>query len=266
MFDAEQKVADYILQNPQKIVQMSMAELAAASGTSDATVMRMCRHIGQSGFYQLKIGIAVETSDPNLESRNITGSKAPKDVVDYVEAFSDSFSNMPKSISMEQINQCLDLICKANTVYSFAWGNTNTIAQDLGHRFLRMGINTFCSDNIEYIFRGIILAKKHDVLVAISHSGQSVYTIESMKLAKAHGLSNILITNSTEGAAASYADVVLYCNVNSNKTNGWGNEWGGESHVAELMVIDMLLYFLKERKTNMKIGHKSEEILAQFKL
>ena len=43
IFSAERKVADFVLQNPQKAVDSNVSELAKQSGVSDATVVRMCR-------------------------------------------------------------------------------------------------------------------------------------------------------------------------------------------------------------------------------
>ena len=41
IFSAEKKVADFVLQNPQKAVDSNVSELARRSGVSDATVFRM---------------------------------------------------------------------------------------------------------------------------------------------------------------------------------------------------------------------------------
>ena len=45
IFSAEKKVVEVILKRPQDVVNMNVAELAKASGVSDATVVRMCHHI-----------------------------------------------------------------------------------------------------------------------------------------------------------------------------------------------------------------------------
>ncbi|MBP3468664.1 MAG: MurR/RpiR family transcriptional regulator, partial [Lachnospiraceae bacterium] len=44
IFSAEKKVADFVLSNPQKVVDSNVSELAKQSGVSDATVVRMCHH------------------------------------------------------------------------------------------------------------------------------------------------------------------------------------------------------------------------------
>ena len=57
-FEAEKKIADFILSNKSDIIDMTVAELALASGTSDATVSRFCRRCGFNGFHHLNINLA----------------------------------------------------------------------------------------------------------------------------------------------------------------------------------------------------------------
>ena len=58
IFSAEKRVADFVLQNPHKAVECNVSELAKISGVSDATVVRMCHHIGYKGYYQFRITLA----------------------------------------------------------------------------------------------------------------------------------------------------------------------------------------------------------------
>ena len=42
-FEAEKKIADFMMEHKAEVVDMTVGELARASGTSDATVSRFCR-------------------------------------------------------------------------------------------------------------------------------------------------------------------------------------------------------------------------------
>ena len=46
----EQRIADYILKNTSQVVHFTVKDLAGASDVSEATVIRMCQHIGFTGF------------------------------------------------------------------------------------------------------------------------------------------------------------------------------------------------------------------------
>ena len=63
LFDAEKKIAKYILNNPKEVVDMTVSELAETSDVSIASVSRFCRKVGLKGFAQLKISLAQELVD-----------------------------------------------------------------------------------------------------------------------------------------------------------------------------------------------------------
>ncbi|SEJ97647.1 transcriptional regulator, RpiR family [Propionispira arboris] len=63
LFDAEKRVADYILENSDKVIEMTVSELADASEASNATIVRVCKKCGCKGFHHLKIKMAKETTD-----------------------------------------------------------------------------------------------------------------------------------------------------------------------------------------------------------
>lgn len=262
MHGAEKRVADYVLAHPRKVTQMSMAELSAETETSDATIMRMCRRIEQSGFYQLKIKLAMESAEAVPAATPATGGDAPQDVVSLVDVIAANVSQLSKDISLEQVETCVDLIASARTVFTFGWGNTSGVAEDLAHRLLCYGVETFTSTNIEYIMRRIVLGNERDVLVAFSRSGESIYTIECCRLAKANGLKVVLVTGDERSGAARLADVILKVRPLNDLADV---VLGSSSHVYEFVAIDTLLYFLKHRCPAYDMGAKSEAILGQFK-
>ena len=61
---SEQKVATYIIENPEKVIYQSVAELAEESGVSDPTVVRACQRLGLSGYQELKVTLAQDIVTP----------------------------------------------------------------------------------------------------------------------------------------------------------------------------------------------------------
>ena len=50
----EKKIAKYMIEHPDEILSSSVEELAQATGTSGATIVRFCRTIGFRGFMDFK--------------------------------------------------------------------------------------------------------------------------------------------------------------------------------------------------------------------
>ena len=57
-------IADFVLNQPDRVVRMSVTELAEATGASQGSVINFCRHLGMSGFQQLKLSLAQEVVKP----------------------------------------------------------------------------------------------------------------------------------------------------------------------------------------------------------
>ena len=71
-FEAEKKIADYMMEHKAEVVDMTVGELARASGTSDATVSRFCRRCGFKGFHSLKLALAREVLEEEQMDRNVS--------------------------------------------------------------------------------------------------------------------------------------------------------------------------------------------------
>ena len=68
---AEKKAADYVLSHQRKAQDMSITELAAASGVAEATVSRFCRRLGCKGYNAFRLAIANSIAQrPQLYPRN----------------------------------------------------------------------------------------------------------------------------------------------------------------------------------------------------
>ncbi len=64
---ALQKLGDFILAEPQKVLYLTITELAKETGTSEASVTRLCRHLGCKGYTEFKMALAmdVQQSQPD---------------------------------------------------------------------------------------------------------------------------------------------------------------------------------------------------------
>src|SRR5690349_408667 len=73
LFPAEQKIAEYILANPNRAVGFSVQELAEGAQTSRATIVRFCRTLDYSGYKEFKLALAAEfRGTVNLKLENLS--------------------------------------------------------------------------------------------------------------------------------------------------------------------------------------------------
>lgn len=261
IFHAEKKVADFILENPEKAVNANVSELANYSGVSDATVIRLCKHIGYEGYYQLKICLSrdlgrMQVADADME--NSTGDP----VASLLHTFAMNLIAIGKSLDSNILLECANLIKTCKQVHIVAVGNTSPFAQYLGFRLGRLGVK--CTFNMvpEYFMNNVNLADADDIVVAISQSGSSKQVVQAMELAKEKGLKIVAITGHEFSPVSRLADYLLLSSADEKSFNYYKSY----SRLRETAVIDALLYFVMNEDTI--AAHKAdvpEMILSEYK-
>lgn len=112
----EKDVAEYILSHLDQISELSAGELAKASYTSKATVVRLSQKLGLNGFQDLKITLTAEINqkkriDQLLANEPVTAESTYDDIVKTLPALYDkAVTNTRLSLdknSMKRISQVL---------------------------------------------------------------------------------------------------------------------------------------------------------------
>lgn len=261
IFSAEKKVADFVLQNPQKTVDSNVSELAKQSGVSDATVVRMCHHIGYTGYYQFRITLARDLGRRQYSNTVMTESKDAVEKIfrDYAEAM----LAIGRRLDANMMWNCVRLLKECNQAHIMATGNTSPLAQYMGFRLGRLGIK--CTYNVapEYFMNHVNLADEDDIMIAISQSGSSRQVLQGMELGKEKGIRSIAITSFAQSPISALADYVLL----SAGIQEPFNYYKGYAHLNETAVIDALLNFVtNEELIKTRQADKPEIILSEYKL
>ncbi len=262
IFSAEKKVADFILENPEMAVNANVSELANYSGVSDATVIRLCKHLGYEGYYQLKLCLSrdlgrMQISDIDMENGN--GDQ----VSTLLYSFAAELIAIGKNLKQNKLMECVDLIKKCKQVHIVAVGNTSPLAQYMGFRLGRLGVK--CTYNMvpEYFMNQVNLADADDIVVAICQSGSSKQVVQAMELAKEKGLKIIAITGHEYSPVSRLADHLLLSSPDEQSFNYYKSY----SRLKEMAVIDALLHFVTNQETiAANRADKPEIILSEYKL
>lgn len=260
-FSAEKKVADFVLQNPQMAVDSNVSQLAKHSGVSDATVVRMCHHIGYKGYYQFRITLARDLG--KIQYGSVSAVKSKDSVEKVFQEYAEAMLDIGRTIDSEVMWNCVNLLKTCKQAHIMAVGNTSPLAQYMGFRLGRLGVR--CTYNIapEYFLNHVNLAEEGDILIAISQSGNSKQVVQGLELGKEKGLKSIAITAFAQSPVSDLADHVL---LSSGKEETFGY-YKGYAHLNETAVIDALLNFVtNEELIKTKHADKPEMILSEYKI
>lgn len=235
----ERKVAEYILRYPNQVTEFTVKELALASGVSEATVVRMCKHAGYSGYWPFRTMLA---RDMGMLNR---AEYEKQDKKDIAKALFQKYQNMIKEISnnidMEAMQEAARLIDACHEVHIIATGDNGTLAKHMSFCMGRIGVKSTYNGLADYYINTINLAEENDVVCAISKSGISKAVIKGAELAKEKGLKLIVITEYNNSKLAELADYVLLSKGDSTRFDYYKNY----NHINELVVIEALIELVK---------------------
>lgn len=270
IFSAERKVGQFILDYPEKAMMMNVSEIAEASDVSEATVVRFCKHIGFTGYYQMKIHLSHELGRIVLQKKQQTNE--PRMVKDMLEIQAAGLLDLTKGFDTETLLSCAELIWRSKYVYIVAVGHTVPVAMDLGFRLSRMGKGVNYSPIPEHFLSAINNAIKGELLIAISRSGSSKQVLQATELAKAKGLEIIVMTAKQNSPLSRLGTSVI----RTMTENGlFEEDHSPASHLYEMAINDLLIYSIenRERLDQRKCAESEdkgidivEHILSEYKL
>ena len=120
---AEKKAADYVLSHQRKAQDMSITELAAASGVAEATVSRFCRRLGCKGYNAFRLAIANSIAQRPQQSNPLSGEvlEVNQKVVDAPETvnedpYGDGWLIRIRMTSADERETLLDVAAYKNVV------------------------------------------------------------------------------------------------------------------------------------------------------
>lgn len=250
---AEKRIADWIFNNPGKMISLSIVELAELCNCGEATIVRFCKKLGLSGYQALKIYLSSEGRD-SVVSTHISKDDTAFDI--YQKVCNDIYISLEKtknSLNENDIQEAAKKLCCAERIVIFGLGNSSPIALDASHKFMRAGLNAVAyTDNHMQVIAASHLTEK-DIAIGISHSGSSKDIVEALKVAKEHGATTITITNAGKSPVLKQSDIVLSTSSDETKYNILALN----SRIAQLAIIDTLYFYI--------VFNRSEDSLNSIK-
>ena len=237
----EQKVAEFILENPSKVPAMSIKELAVASKSSDASVMRFCKALGFSGYRSFIVGLTLAIAD-NEEDAGLYTDIRPGDSVKSVirnifrnerQALTDT-ENILKTTEVEK---AVAILGSSEAGHFFGIGASGLVCLDAVQKFRRIGVSSYAHTDFHDQLTSAALLGSKDACVLFTYSGKTKEIQLILKLLKAQNCKIIAVTKLRKTNLLKGADV--YLNVLTREVTMRSGATG--SRISMLSLVDILL-------------------------
>ncbi|MBC1285162.1 MurR/RpiR family transcriptional regulator [Listeria booriae] len=253
---SEAKVGRAILDDPSKIVKMSIHELAECSGASGAAVIRFCHSMGLEGFPELKMKLSVELVKPektgyyDIEPNEDFEEITRKLVSNTVQTLNDTVGQLDR----EKVWLACDMLQQADTIYAYGVGASWLIAEDIAQKWMRAGKHAVAIADPHILAMAFAAGSKNALFFAISNSGETSAVLQLADEAQNNGLQLISLTRFGQNKLKQKAGVALET---SRAPETELRSAATSSRQAQFLVIDILFYFYA--------SHHYEDMIEQIR-
>lgn len=242
---AEKKAAEFILSNAQRVVDMTISDVAQESGVSESTVFRLCRALDFPGFRAFKIDLARQgaiSMDQPLDS--VSADDNAKAIAYKVLGITiESLQDTLQILDYQLLEQAYTALKNARRVLVIALSVSRTTAIFTADKLVFAGINAQAEVDVHLQAMRAAMLGPEDVLLAFSRSGDTRDIIDAMQIAKESGATIVGIVNNARSFFAKLADI---CLVAKSKETRFRNDILA-SRIEHIALVDVLYTMLAAR-------------------
>ncbi|MCH4071593.1 MurR/RpiR family transcriptional regulator [Pseudoramibacter sp.] len=259
-------IADFILKNASRIPMLSITELAKACDTSETTVMRFLKKLNYHSYQVFRVKIAQATTEE--PSTSINDDLDPNDDLDTIKhkiightltAINDINAVIPSSI----LKKAIDLIRSSKRIMIYGVGASGAIAMDAYHKFAGIGLDVRYYPDPHLMNITCTQANANDLMLAISHTGESIEVNHAVQTAKENGAKILSLTSFANSTLAKLSDLYLLSSTNDSKYHSEAMA----SRIVQLTIVDILYTatFMQDEKHYYKALNASRVAVSRNK-
>lgn len=218
MSSTEEKLASFILADPQKAVSLSISDLADQCGVSISTVSRFCRHLSLNGYQDFRLelmrSLAVSSAADAPESQEINSDDSVPALISKMTAlYSYAYAKTVSGIDVAAFSRIADMIDAAADVHFVGTGNMLPIALAAKLQFMSVSSKFHCNLDSASQALSTSLMDENSLVIIFTYTGEYISSTEIAKFARARNAKVVAITRYSQSKIIGYCDEVLLCYV-----------------------------------------------------
>lgn len=263
---SERKIAQFIMDQPDEAIKMTASELALASSTSPASIIRFCKSIGIPSFTELKLELSAERSTPIVnEYSDILPNEKVSDL--KTKLLGNAYQALKETVNLADddiLHQASKLIKEAQLIYVYGIGSSYLVAENIAQKWNRIGKICICKSDVHQLISDISSATQESLFIGISSSGETFEVISLNNLAKSRKLKTISITGFGMNTLSKNSDI----NLNSIRSKEVELRSAATSSLmSQFILTDILFYtyLLEDYDSHIKYITDSRKVIDKYK-
>jgi DNA-binding MurR/RpiR family transcriptional regulator len=261
----QKRIADFILQNYDKVAFMTASTLGDSTGVSESTVVRFANALGYDGYPKLQKGLQESIKTKLTTVQRFELSKDLEKESSYTKkvmnADMDNIRRTLDGVDEETMNQIVEEIHNARRVYILGMRSSSVLANYLGFylNFILKDVVVVTAGALD-VFDHLVNITKDDLLITISFPRYAKRTFEIVEFATTQGATIIGITDSPMAPLVPMVKYSLFARYGMNTFI--------DSLVAPMSLINALIQSvsIKEMDRVEENFEKLENIWNEYKI
>ncbi|MFC3393848.1 SIS domain-containing protein [Brenneria rubrifaciens] len=231
----EKSIAEWLIIKGNINEETSLKEVAAAMNVSEPLIVKVAKKLGYQGFRELRAAlISYFGTLPFDKELEISQQDNLEVVLDKV--FNTSIQSLKEAKSVADttaIAQAAALITQAKHVVILGVGGSASVCQDFEHKLLRIGIHSHSYSDYHLMLMVCCQLEEDDVVMMISHSGDTIELLKAAQVAKQCNAKIICITNDDASPLSQCSDLSIF-------SPAHGGPLLGQNAVARIVQLNLL--------------------------
>ncbi len=212
-----QAVARYINEHREVVLEHTAIEIAAATQTSDATVVRAIQALGFAGLRDLKqtlehwFGPAISSAEKMSTTVNALSCDVNSGIDFVLEGHQFTCEVLSAPDNRYAIAQAVALLVEARQAAIFGIGASGILAEYTARLFSRIGLPATPLNRTGIaLSEQLINLQRGDVLIMMAQKSAHREGLTTLKETRRLGIPVILLTNAMDSRFSQEADVVIH--------------------------------------------------------
>lgn len=268
MAPADRQIGQFIVDNPDRMLQLSTAALAAQTGRSQSSVVKFSQKLGYASYQALKLAVSeAKAQEWQVPTSMIHGTIEIGD--SYVTILQKLIGSKLQSIQQTvaanaeaDIVRALDALDHARRIHLAGVGASSLVARDFSYKLMKLGRNVMHNADSHVQMANASTLAAGDVLFALSYSGASIETLRIAELARQRGATVIAVTGLRDNPLSRVADIWLHTVADEERVRSSSIT----ARDAQLTLTDLLFIQLVQRQPDAHdYVHASEQAVSALK-
>ncbi|MER8571032.1 MurR/RpiR family transcriptional regulator [Mesorhizobium sp. M1409] len=268
MAPGDREIGRYIVDNPDQMLRLSTAALAAEIGRSQSSVVKFSQKLGYASYQELKLAVSeAKAREWQVPAGMIHGSIEVGDNHEVIlkKLIGSKLLSMQRTIAANSeriISRTLELLDGARRIHLVGVGASSLVARDFSYKLMKLGRNVMHDSDSHIQMANVSTLGPDDVLFALSYSGASIETLRIAELARKRGTMVIAVTGLHDNPLSRVADIRLYTIADEERARSSSIT----ARDAQLTLTDLLFILLVQKQPDAnEYVHNSEAAVSVLK-